>query len=133
MALKKLFIILLFVQSACAFYNYSVVTINGTTLNMTAEGEHFRQGNWLRGSWLFWMNVIPGEFHYLPLAIVTLLLGFISYVKNRSIVMPAIWFMFMATVVGATVWAGIAPYVGLFALGALITAIIVVFMKNFFG
>lgn len=133
MALKRFLPLLMLAKSACAFVNYTVIDINGTLLNMTGEAELFRQGDWLMASWLFWVNVFPAEFYYLPIVVVTMLFGYVGYVKSRSVVVPAIWFLVMATVIGGTMWAGIAPFVGFIALGVVLAAIIIVFMKNFFG
>ena len=133
MALKKLLLLLLLIQNASAFVNYTTYDYNGTIVNATGEFEEYRKGNWFWGSWLFWIYLIPGALQYLPIAIPVILLGYIGYVKSGTIILPALWFMFFLTVIGITLWAGLAPYLGYIVLGVLLAAIIVVFLKVFYG
>ena len=130
---QSILLILLMMMQVSAFVNYSMHDYNGTLVNVTGEYEEYRQGNWLWGSWLFWTNLLPGILQYLPIAIVVIMLGFVGWVKSGTIVVPAIWFMFFATVMGLTLWVGLAPYLGYIVLGVLLSAIIIAFLKTFYG
>lgn len=118
-----------------AWYNYTEVPLNGTgtNLNVTGEYEAYRNGDWLWATWLFWTNLLASPLAYLPAAIVISVFAFIGYMKNRSIIIPAIWFMFFSTVIGITFWAAIAPYIGFIALGVVVMAIVVAYLKTFYG
>lgn len=133
MALRGLLCVLLLAGSASAFYNYTTQDLNGTSLNQTGEYVAYRGGDWLWGAWLFWTNALPAPFAYLPVSIVVVLVGFIGYIKTRSIVVPAVWFMFLSTVIGISMWAAIAPYVGFIAFGVVLLAIIVAALKIYYG
>lgn len=133
MAVKKILLLLLLISPASAFLNYTTRDYNGTSINTTQEFEQFRTGEWLLGSWTFWINLLVGNLQYLPVAIIVILLGFVGYVKSGTVIVPAIWFLFFSTVVGITLWIGLAPYLGYIVLGVLLAAIIVAFMKVFYG
>jgi hypothetical protein len=112
-----------------------IVTTTTTTLPVVPvtrkqEYNETMSGSWPLAFWTYWTTVFPAPISFLPVALFFCVVGFMIWLKTRSIIVPAIIALVFLSISGVAV-VGYLGVIGVVIFGVVVLALMVAFLKYF--